>query len=155
MTPDQSGPRLGLHHSGLGAQAAREHGGAGVAPVQDVKDLIALWRVPLLHLVLLCTLGIREGVNSTPKRGFVLSRRLGEEKPEFIGVDNSSNYVALFRWLATNGNQQVIGSHAICLPCHWSPSVTRTNEDQHKNAISPQLLCPSGGIISIGLKVGL
>ena len=51
----------------------------------------------------------------------------------FVGI--RSYFIALFRWSATNGNQQVIGSHAICLSCHWSPSVVRTNEDQHKSAL--------------------
>jgi len=40
---------------------------------------------------------------------------------------NSRNDVALLRWSATKGNQQVIGSHARCLSCHWSLSVARTN----------------------------
>ena len=78
MPPDQSRPGLGLHHSGLGVQAAREHGGAGVATVQDVEDLVALGRVTLLHLVLLCTSeGFEEGVNSTPKRDFRLVSEFG------------------------------------------------------------------------------
>ena len=80
MPPDQSRPGLGLHHSGLGVQAAREHGGAGVATVQDVEDLVALGRVTLLHLVLLCTSGgsrIEDGVNSTPKRDFRLVLEFG------------------------------------------------------------------------------
>ena len=74
MPPDQPRPRLGLHHSGLGVQAAGEHGGAGVAAVQDVEDLVALGRVTLLHLVLLCTSGdSKRGSIQRQKGIFVLS----------------------------------------------------------------------------------
>ena len=91
MPPDQSRPGLGLHHSGLGVQAAREHGGAGVATVQDVEDLVALGRVTLLHLVLLCTSrGFEEGGQFNAKKGFCpVVSEFGEGVSQTSSPENS------------------------------------------------------------------
>ena len=73
-----------------------------------------------------------------------LSPSLEEAHPETSAkYYRSSNYVALLhgtRWLSVPRNQHVIGSHARCPSCHWSPSVARTNEDQRKSAIKVELI---------------